>query len=274
MTARALPVEIVQARAAHRPPWVSLFWLAVIGAGGIVALLIPAPAILAPLKLPGWGHWLGTDLLGRDLGWLLLAGGFRSLIVSAAALTISVACGGLWGVAAGLAGPRLAGLLGRLIDIALAVPALVLALIILGAIGQGDFAVMAAVGFGGAATYARLARAAVATVRPREFLEAARALGAGGWRLAVRHVLPNAAGPLTAYAVLHFGWALVNAASLTFLGFGGSPSAPEWGRMLGEARLVFQQAPWQAAISGLALAFTVLAVQRVGEWWLRHSEWN
>jgi peptide/nickel transport system permease protein len=102
----------------------------------------------------------------------------------------------------------------------------------------------------------------------REFLIAARALGADGLRRVVRHLLPNLSGALAAYGALHFGWAVAYVASLTFLGFGGAPSSPEWGRMLGEARLVFGRAPWQAMAPGLALALTVLAVQRSGEAWL------
>jgi peptide/nickel transport system permease protein len=255
----------------RQPPWAAFGWLSLTLAGGFLVQFITAPAAGAPIESPGLSHWLGTDLLGRDLGWRLLAGGAHSLLVAAVAVTFSVLLGSIWGIAAGLGGQRVEAVLGRAMDVVLAVPALILALLILAALGPGDIAVMIAVGVGGAATYARLARSAAASVRPREFLQAARALGAGGWGLAVRHVIPNIAGPLTAYALLHFGWALVNAASLTFLGFGGAPTTPEWGRMLAEARLVFLQAPWQAAAPGLALALTVLAVQRCGEWWLEKS---
>jgi peptide/nickel transport system permease protein len=158
-----------------------------------------------------------------------------------------------------------------MMDVALSIPALVLALVVLAALGPGEAAVAISVGAGGAATFARLARAEAARIRNREFLLASRTLGAGPFRQIVRHLLPNISAPLGAYGALHFGWAVVNAASLTFLGFGGSPSAPEWGRMLAESRLVFGQAPWQAAAPGLALALTVLAVQRSGEWWLERN---
>lgn len=251
-----------------RLPWAAALWLGLVVAGGLFVLAAPGPGAGLPLGAPNPDHWLGTDMLGRDLGWRLLQGGIRSLMVAAVALALSVTVGGAWGIAAGFTGGWTDRILGRVMDIALAVPALVLALLILAALGQGDAAVMIAVGAGGAPTYARLARAAAASMRSREFLLAAETLGAGRWRLVMRHLLPNIAPPLGAYAVLHFGWALVNAASLTFLGFGGSPSTPEWGRMLGEARLVFGQAPWQTAAPGLALAATVLAVQRIGEWWL------
>ena len=157
-------------------------------------------------------------------------------------------------------------MLDRAMDVVLSVPALILALVILAALGPGEIAVVIAVGIGGAATFARLVRAEAVQIRNREYFLASRALAAGQIRMVRSHLLPNIAGPLAAYGALHFGWALVNAASLTFLGFGGSPSAAEWGRMLSEARLVFWQAPVQAAAPALALAVTVLAVQRIGRW--------
>jgi peptide/nickel transport system permease protein len=214
---------------------------------------------------------LGTDLLGRDFGWRMLSGGMRTFGLAAGAAAVSVAIGGLWGIAAGFAGGRTDRFLSRTMDFALAVPALVLSLVILAALGPGEAAVILAVGVGGAATFARLMRSEAARIRDREFLAASRALGAGTLRLAVRHLLPNLTGAVAAYGALHFGWAVVNVASLMFLGFGGAPSEPEWGRMLGEARLVFLQAPWQAAAPGTALALTVLAVQQAGEAWM---EWK
>jgi peptide/nickel transport system permease protein len=255
----------------RQQPWAAILWLALVAIGGSIISFLPSLPIGAPMQSPGWDHWLGTDLLGRDLAWRLLAGGGRSLVVASVALAVSVVIGGVWGISAGFAGGWIDRLLGRGMDVALSVPSLVLALIILAALGPGETAVMIAVGAGGAATFARLTRAEAAQLRGREFLLAARSLGAGEPYLAARHLLPNIAGPLTAFAVLHFGWALVNAASLTFLGFGGAPSVPEWGRMLNEARLVFWQAPWQAAGPGLALAATVLAVQSCGEWWLEKT---
>ena len=219
-----------------------------------------------PLQMPSGRYWMGTDLLGRDYGWRLLAGGLRTLGVATGSAGISIFLGGTWGIAAGLCGGWIDGVLKRIMDGMLSVPALVLALVILAALGPGEPAVVIAVGVGGAATFARLMRAEAVQIRSREFFLASQALGAGKVRMAGGHLLPNVADPLAAYGALHFGWALVNAASLTFLGFGGAPSAAEWGRMLGEARLVFWQAPGQAAAPALALAATVLAVQRLGEW--------
>jgi peptide/nickel transport system permease protein len=252
-------------------PWAAWAWLVVIVAGGMLAGWIPAPAAGEALLSPQAGHWLGTDMLGRDFGWRLMAGGVRTLVIASGSAALSILLGGVWGIAAGFTGGRLDRLLMRLMDVALSIPALVLALVVLAALGPGEPAVALAVGVGGAATFARLARAEAARIRNREFLLASRTLGAGPVRQIVRHLLPNIAAPMGAYGALHFGWAVVNASSLTFLGFGGSPSAPEWGRMLAESRLVFGQAPYQAAGPGLALALTVLAVQRAGEWWLERN---
>jgi peptide/nickel transport system permease protein len=253
-------------------PWAALTWLILLPVGGMITGLLPAPAVADPLQLPGWNHWLGTDLLGRDLGWRLLAGGAHTFLVASGSALISILLGGAWGIAAGFTGGWIDRILGRLMDMALSIPALILGLVILAALGPGEAAVILAVGVSSAATFARLLRAEAAQIRNREFLLAARTLGAGKLRQVARHLLPNISGPLAAYGALHFGWAMVNVASLTFLGFGGDPSAAEWGRMLAEARLVFGQAPWQAAAPGLALALTVLAVQQAGEWGLKRNQ--
>jgi peptide/nickel transport system permease protein len=146
------------------------------------------------------------------------------------------------------------------------VPGLVLALVVIAALGQHEATIVLAVGVGGVGSFARLARSAAAQTTHRSYVLAARALGAGEARLLQRHIFPNTFEALTAFALLHFGWALVNSASLTFLGLGGAPSIPDWGQMLNESRLVFLNAPWLAAAPGTALALTVLAVQRLGEW--------
>ena len=249
-------------------PWAAFVWIAVLLAGGVLVGLLPAPAAGAPLQPPDAGHWLGTDLLGRDFGWRMIAGGAHTFLAAFGSAALSILLGGLWGIAAGFAGGWLDRILSRLMDAALAVPALILGLVILSALGPGEWAVILALGLGGAATFARLLRAEARQIRGREYMLAARTLGAGKIRRVIFHLLPNISGPLAAYGALHFGWAMVNVASLTFLGFGGAPSAPEWGRMLADARLVFGQAPWQTLVVGAALALTVVAVQQTGEWWL------
>jgi peptide/nickel transport system permease protein len=220
-----------------------------------------------PMLPPSWAHWLGTDLLGRDFFLRLAEGGGRTIGIAGAACLLSVLVGGVWGIFAGFSRGQLSELLSRLIEVALAVPSLLLALVLLAALGPSEAAVALAVGVGGAATFARLTRAESVQVSGKAYILAARALGAHEFELIGRHLLPNVASAFAAFAVLQFGWALANTASLTFLGFGGSISAPEWGRMLGDARLVFWQAPDQALAIGMAIALTVLAAQRLAERW-------
>jgi peptide/nickel transport system permease protein len=252
-------------------PWAAFVWIALLLAGGVFVGLFPAPAAGTPLQPPNASHWLGTDLLGRDFGWRMIAGGARTFLSAFGSAVLSILLGGVWGITAGFAGGWIDRVLSRLMEAALAVPALILGLVILAALGPGEAAVILALGLGGAATFARLLRAEAGQIRGREYMLAARMLGAGKIRRVFRHLLPNISGPLAAYGALHFGWAMVNVASLNFLGFGGAPSAPEWGRMLAEARLVFGQAPWQAMAAGAALALTIVAVQQTGEWWLEKN---
>ena len=270
MTSRPSPPRLAslmtQAPRVRRTPWIALAWLALILLGGVLsagaALNVPFESLASPSPI----HLLGTDLLGRDVGLRLLAGGLRTLRMAAAATMIAAVLGSIWGLVAGHAGGWLEWILVHANDVLLSVPGLVLALVVIAALGQHEATIILAVGLGGVGSYARLARSAAAETTRRSFVLAARALGAGEVRLLQHHVFPNTLEALSAYALLHFGWALVNSASLTFLGLGGAPSIPDWGQMLNESRLVFLGAPWLAAAPGTALALTVLAVQRLGEW--------
>ena len=265
----------IRARAGQvlrRPGIWAAAWLILLIAGGLLARWIrPSLPMGLPLQPPSAEHWLGTDMLGRDFGWRLLAGGVRTFGLATGAAAVAIVLGGVWGVAAGFLGGRTDRILSRTMDMALAVPALILGLVVLAALGPSETAVVLAVGAGGSATFARLMRSEAARLRNREFMTASRALGAGGFRLAFRHLLPNLTPSLVAYGALHFGWTVMNVASLMFLGFGGAPADPEWGRMLNEARQVFGRAPWQAIAPGSAIALTVLAVQRSGEGWLERG---
>ncbi|MGD0575422.1 MAG: ABC transporter permease [Anaerolineales bacterium] len=251
-------------------PWLSGAYLALIGVGGILAALVGSRFPLGPsLAPPSVHHLLGTDILGRDTSIRMLAGGIRTLGMAGGASLIASALGAAWGIAAGHSAGWVDWALVHANDVLLAVPGLVLAVIVIAVLGQSEWAVILAVGVGGIGSYARLARATVAQSRQRAFVVAARALGANEIGLVRDHVVPNSMEALVTYAVLHFGWALVNSTSLTFLGLGGSPSVPDWGQMLNESRLVFLHAPWLVVAPGMALALTVLAVQQLGEWWSR-----
>jgi peptide/nickel transport system permease protein len=248
----------------------AVLWWVILLAGAIGSAGMPDhvdSSLLAPSGL----HWLGTDLVGRDVFLRLAQGGGATAGIAIAAVLISLVFGVAWGVIAGVAQGTISNLLTRLLDVALAVPALLMALVWTAAFGPGTVSVILAVGISGVATVARLARAEAGRIAAREYVTAARALGASPLDIFRRHLLPNMLPAVAAFACIQFGWAITNVTALTFLGFGGSLFVPDWGRILGEARLVFWQAPWQALAAGAAIACTALAAQQMGERWTDDS---
>lgn len=240
----------------------------------IILLSLCAP-ILAPydplaqagpeLSAPSSAFPLGTDLIGRDVFSRVLHGGARTLAIAALAVIGSVLPGLLIGAAASWFGGLIDALLSALIDALLAIPALLIALVGVTLLGSGAAQVALAVGVAGLPGYARVARAAVRAVRVQPYIESARAVGARGGYILWWHVIPNATGPLLSFAVVTLAWALLNAAMLNFLGFGGDPALPEWGAMLADARQIFRVAPWVAVGPGAALSLTLLAVNALAD---------
>jgi ABC-type dipeptide/oligopeptide/nickel transport system permease subunit len=169
------------------------------------------------------------------------------------------------GLAAGFFGGWPDTVLMRLVDALLAFPALLLAMGVVALLGPGMGSVAVAVGLAAAPAYARVARSATLEVRTQPYIEAARAVGASEWRVLMRHILPNAASPLVAFAATQLGWVLLNGAALNFLGLGAPPGTPEWGAMLNEGRGYLQDAPWVSTFPGIALTLTVLAANLVGD---------
>jgi peptide/nickel transport system permease protein len=212
------------------------------------------------LEPPSGQHPFGTDLLGRDVFSRVLYGGRRTL--SVALLTAGVTLGP--GLAVGL----LAGYTGRwvdtglmtLMDALLAFPSLLMALALIALFGSGRFQIVFAVGIAGVPVYARVTRAAVLEARALPFIEAARAIGARPESILRRHILPAVAPPLLAFAGVTLSWAILNSAALTFLGYGGDISAPDWGVMLADGRQTFRTAPWAVIAPGVALSLTVFAI--------------
>ena len=248
----------------------ALAWLALAGLGAAcAALLAPAGPLAADtsrtLLPPGPGRWLGTDFLGRDVLARILWGGRSTLGMGLLALAVAVGAGLPVGLVAGTFGGWVDVLLMRLVDALLAFPGLLLAMAIVALLGPGVGAVAVAVGVAAAPAYARVARSAALEVRVQPYVEAARAVGCTSWRVVVRHVLPNAAAPLVAFAATQLGWVLLNGAALTFLGLGAPPGTPEWGAMLAEGRGYLRDAPWTSTFAGLALTLTVLAANLVGD---------
>jgi ABC-type dipeptide/oligopeptide/nickel transport system permease subunit len=258
-------------RALLRQPVVlaSVGWLAM---AGLAALLAPLLAPGGPLSAatersllpPGLSNPLGTDLFGRDILVRLVWGGRWTLGMAALALTITIGLGLPTGLVAGYMGGRVDSVMMRMVDAVLAFPGLLLAMAIVAILGTGIGSVAVAVGFATAPAYARVARSAALDVRSQPFVEAARALGSGPVRTLIRHILPNTAAPLIAFAATQLGWVLLNGAALSFLGLGAPPGAPEWGSMLKAGRGYLHDAPWVSGFPGLALMLTVLAANVLG----------
>src|SRR5205807_221539 len=188
------------------------------------------------LARPGRAHWLGTDNVGRDVLSRVIWGTRVSLVAGFVSVAIAAAAGGLLGMLAGYAGGRADGVVMRLMDAVLSFPPLVLALALGAVLGAGLTGVLLALGVVYTPTFARLMRGQVLSVKTRDYVEAARALGASGWWIARRHVLPNAATPIVVQASLSVAFAILAEASLSFLGLGIQPPAASWGSMINAGR--------------------------------------
>ena len=247
--------------------------------GGALALLLVLLALAAPLlagdplaqslserlQAPSASHLFGTDQLGRDVLSRTLYGARISLALGFLVVALSVTVGSAVGLAAGLLGGGWDDLLMRVTDIFLAFPALILAMAISAALGPSLTNVMIAVAAVSWPAYARLLRAQVLAVKHVEFVDAARALGANGRRVALRHLLPNSVTPLLVQGSFDVGAAILTAAGLGFIGFGAQPPTPEWGAMVSETRNFITEAPWASAVPALAILFTVLAFNLLGD---------
>lgn len=210
-------------------------------------------------------HWLGTDELGRDAATRLIYGGRVSLVVGLAGAVIATLLGTLVGAIAGFYRGWVDTILMRFTDIMLSIPTLPLVLLLSGLFRPSPPLLVGIVGALIWMGTARLVRSQFLALREREFVEAARALGASGPRLILRHILPNAVGPITVAATLAVGSAILLESALSFLGFGIQPPVPTWGNLLNAASPWLGQAPWLAMAPGLCILFTVLAVNFVGD---------
>jgi peptide/nickel transport system permease protein len=259
---------------------VALVGLVVIVASAALAALAPVLAPTDPLKNdllnrltpPMWmdggsgEHPLGTDTLGRDIVSRLLYGARVSLLVGFAAVIVAGAFGVLAGLVAGYYGGRLDDALMRVGDVQLAFPVLVLAIAVLSVLGASLANVIVVLGVTGWVTYARIARAETLSLRGREFVEGARALGARDAGILWRHVLPNVLPPITVVATFSVARTIIAEASLSFLGLGIPPPAPSWGAMLDEGRNYLTTGWWLALFPGLAILALVLGINLVGDW--------
>lgn len=256
--------------------------------GAIMTMLIVAAAILAPaltrvayddqdlsraLLPPFWSpganpaYPLGTDFLGRDLLSRLLFGARTSLAVGALAVLLAGGIGITLGLVAGYCGRLADSVIMRLVDLQLALPPIVLAIAILTMVAPSLFTIALVLGVVGWVQYARVMRAQTLALREREFVLAARTVGAHSMRILARHILPNALGPILVIASVNVSTMILAEASLSFLGIGVRPPTPAWGSMLSESRDVFHLAWWNAVFPGLAIVWTVFGINLLGDAW-------
>lgn len=249
---------------------VGLIILVVVGGAVLLApwlapydpLAMDPPAQLQP---PSTMHWAGTDLFGRDLFSRLLFGGRTSLLVGIVAVLMALLPGTLLGLLAGYHGRRVDGLIMAFMDVMLAFPSVLLAMLIVSITGRGLSNVMIAVGVASIPGYTRLVRGQVLAVRKQPYVRAAITVGCSTARVVFRHILPNVLSSLVVMATLNVGWAILNASALSFLGLGVQPPWPEWGTMLREGREFLREAPWIATFPGLALSLVVVAINLLGD---------
>jgi len=223
---------------------------------------------------PSWRHPMGTDALGRDLLTRVLFGGRISMTVGLLVVTITLTLGVSTGAIAGYVGGQVDNILMRITDAALTLPSL-LVLILLSAIlrevelpifqKNSVITIALVIGLLSWMTFARLVRAAFLTLREMDFVTASRSLGASHLRIILRHVLPNAIGPIIVEATLELGYAIIEESGLSFLGFGIQPPTPSWGNLLSNAQEHFLNHPWLAIFPGLMIFLAIISVNYIGD---------
>lgn len=248
--------------------------------GATLLVLLIATAVLAPylapndplaispmeaLMPPSRAHWMGTDALGRDVMSRVIYGARISLRLGLISVAIAMSCGVLLGAVAGYFGGRVDSVLMRVIDVLLAFPSLMLALIAVFALGPGLTNAMIAVGISAIPSYARVTRAEVLSAKENLYVQAAQAVGASNLSVMWRHILPNVIAPNIVIAALGTGTAILAGSALSFLGLGAQAPTPEWGLMLSQGRGFMQLAWWLTLFPGLGIMLTVMALNLFGD---------
>lgn len=276
MTAEAAP------RTSRRPPLWRLFLrepvtlvastvLLVVMSGALFApyLGLPNPAegsLIDRLRPPGTpGHILGTDELGRDMLSRVVWGGRVSLLVGFAAVGFAALSGVTLGILSGYLAGRFDFWVQRLIDVLMAFPYILLALVVVAILGPGLLNTMFAISIAGIPYYVRIARGSALALRESEFVRAAQAAGAPTWRILTRHVLVNSLSPIVVAATLDVGFMIMAAAGMSFLGLGAQPPTSEWGVMLSDGRQYLRVAPWVSLLPGLMIFLVVLTLNLIGD---------
>jgi peptide/nickel transport system permease protein len=235
-----------------------------------------APNVLAPydptdivpneiFQGPSGRHWLGTDQYGRDILSRLIHGTRVSMSLGVVSVSLSLAISLPVGVTAGYYRGRFEAVVMRLLDILMAFPGILLALVVIAILGPGLTNAMIAVGIGEAPAYTRVVRSSVLSIREHLYVDAGRAVGAGDRRILWRHVLPNAIQPVIIIATVGFAVAIIIGSSLGFLGLGAQPPTAEWGTMVSEGRTYLRSRWWISTFPGLTIGIAVIALNILGD---------
>ena len=234
-----------------------------------IASLVPYDPLAqfpaARLQGPSLAHPLGTDLFGRDVFSRMVVGIRTSFVIALASVAVASLAGTVIGLVAAWWGGWRDSVLMRLMDVFLAFPAILLALLVVTAAGPGTVTTILAIGVVYTPIFARVARGPALSIKARDFVDAARTFGSSPFYILTRHLLLNLAAPLTVQATLALSWALLTEAALSFLGLGTQPPDPSLGAMLSESRNLMEFAPWLLAFPGLAIMLGVLGFNLLGD---------
>lgn len=252
--------------------------LAMLGLGIVIVLILIAifASFIAPYNpierikeesslSPSRIHLFGTDLLGRDIFSRVIYGSRISIIVGVVAVGISVVIGLFLGALSGYFGNIPDAFIMRIADIFFAFPYILGAIVIMTVLGPGIVNIFIAIGILGWASFARIFRGSILSIKNKEYIEAAKALGASNYRIITKHIFPNAFAPIIVYATMNIGTAIIVEAALSFLGLGVQPPTPAWGKMLSESLNYIDIAPWMMLFPGLAIVITVLGFVLLGD---------
>jgi peptide/nickel transport system permease protein len=269
--ARGLGLGLGGSRSGNILALVSALWLALTIAALVTPdLLAPGdPTLLRPAQVfqpPSAENPLGTEQYGRSVSLLLVHGARSAMTVGLAATAIALVIGSLIGLVAGYAGGWVDALVGRVLDVLMSIPGVLLALLITASAGSSITVLIISVGVTFIAGFARVMRAQVLATRDRLFVDAARSVGFSGRRILFRHVLPNALAPVLGLATIAIGDAILVASALSFLGLGPRLDVPDWGQLLASGQPFLVQAWWVSTFAGVAISVTVVAVSLLGDW--------
>ena len=224
-----------------------------------------AQNLRARLQAPSAQHWLGCDELGRDLLYRILWGARLSLLIGFVAVAISMLFGSGLGILAGYYGGKTDAIIMRIMDVFLAIPSMVLSIAVVTGLGTSTISLLLSIAVAQVPHFARVAKAAVISVKDSKFIEAARTLGANDFDIIIKNIIPNAMSPVIVQATLGTGNAILTVSSLSYLGLGIQAPAPEWGTILSTAKMYMRDAWHISVIPGLAIMLTVLTFNLMGD---------